>query len=89
MKTLKWLDWPQWGLALGSDERYAPKWYEFRAYAMGLRDAARIVEDQRWKEGDIHYACRSQSYGIRYVKAIHARVLKVLGLPPDDRSGLE
>ncbi len=90
MKILNWLDWSHWGLALDSDERYAPKWYEFRAYAMGLRDAARIIEGERWKAGDIAVGRinlepdrASDTFGRRYIKAIHARVLAVLGLPPE------
>ena len=48
MTAPKWFDWPHWGLAIGSDHRYQPRWYERRAYVMGLRDAARIVERERW-----------------------------------------
>jgi hypothetical protein len=59
----KWFDWPWWGCAIGSDERYQPRWYERRAYVMGLRDAARIVEHERW------VATKIGEKDIRFVEA--------------------
>ena len=84
----EWFDWLHWGLALGSDHRYKPRWYEKRAYAMGLRDAARIAEKERFiKTPTDRYVRRD---GVRpVIKAIHAYTRKFMGLPPDARSGLE
>jgi hypothetical protein len=44
----KWFDWIRWSYAIGSDDRYELRWYERRAYVMGLRDAARIAERNAW-----------------------------------------
>ena len=101
----EWFDWPHWGLALGSDHRYKPRWYERRAYVMGLRDAARIADHERWiatKIGDEDvrfkfdpHTCRTPTENLKLqtgrwiVRGIHRYVLRFMGLPPDDRSGLE
>ena len=90
-KIPKWFDWPHWGLALGSDDRYKPRWYERRAYVMGLRDAARITNAHRTEP-----VSKTRSVTVKgaehlkaAVKAIHSRARWVLGLPADSRSGLE
>jgi hypothetical protein len=49
MSYPKWFDWLEWNSAIGSDTRYIPRWYERRAYVMGLRDAARIAENHAWQ----------------------------------------
>jgi hypothetical protein len=59
----KWFDWPKWGLALGSEERYWPRWYERRAYFKGLRDAARIVDNVRWQPIKDHIAAVEAAHG--------------------------
>lgn len=85
---LKWFDWPHWGLAIGSDKRYTPRWWERRAYFSGLRDAARIAESVHYIKTPVGRSVRRS--GVRpAVKAIHAYVLDFMGLPSDDRSGLE
>lgn len=79
-----WFDWPHWGLAIGSDHRYKPRWYERRAYIMGLRDAARIAESKHYipREHGLHSVLRP---GVKpVIKAIHAYVLDFLGLPADN-----
>jgi hypothetical protein len=79
-----WFDWVDLGLALGSDRRFKPKGERERcAYVMGLRDAARIVEAQRYIKTPINRyieraGCRPS------VKAIHAYTLDFLGLPAND-----
>ena len=62
----KWFDWPHWGLAIGSGKRYEPRWYERRAYVMGLRDAARIVEHERWQSTKIG------DTDVRFVRDVHS-----------------
>lgn len=89
----RWFDWPQWGLALGSDQRFKPRWWERRAYFAGLRDAARIAEQVRWREMEmeVHQSAGEvrKRAGRAIIKAVHAYMLTVFGLPPDDKSGLE
>ena len=83
-----WMDWPHWGLAIGSDQRFKPRWWERRAYFAGLRDAARIARNLEFIQRPGLHSVRRP--GVRpVVKAIHAYVLDFLGLPPDPRSGLE
>ena len=78
-----WFDWPCWGLAIGSDHRYKPRWYEKRAYVAGLRDAARIASSKEYIKTPIGRHVRRD--GVRpVIKAIHAYVLDLLGLPADD-----
>ena len=97
----KWFDWPFWGCAIGSDERYRPRWYERRAYVMGLRDAARIAERDRWvaiKIGgkDERFKRDSRSgrtlnenlklaTGRFIIHGIHDYVRRFMGLPVDTR----
>jgi hypothetical protein len=90
----RWFDWARWGLALGSDKRYKPKWWERRAYIMGIRDAARIVEHERYQPHPDKPRSRMVltpgSSELRLaVRTLHAYVRNFLGLPPDHRSGLE
>ena len=88
----EWFDWPQYGLAIGSDRRYKPRWWERRAYFCGLRDAARIAEHIRFdrKEGPESDPYRATDRTARrIVRLIHAHMLEWLGFPPDDKSGLE
>ena len=97
----KWFDWPYWGLAIGSSDRYQPRWYERRAYVMGLRDAARIVEHERWTatkigDTDVRFVCDSRSRrpfnenlklatGRFIIHGIHNYARRFLGLHPDTR----
>jgi hypothetical protein len=80
----KWFDWEHWGLGIGSDRRYKPRWRERRAYVMGLRDAAREAEKYT------HIITPTQRYVRRdgvipVIKGIHAYVRDFLGLPADSR----
>lgn len=95
-KVPRWFDWIHWGLGLGSDLRYKPRWYERRAYVMGLRDAARMVEDRRTEpvaDQGLHGRRLQTVKGSEHLKAaikdIHAHARKLLGLPRDGQSGLE
>lgn len=84
-----WLiDWPTWGSAIGSDQRYKPCWYERKAYAMGLRDAARIVEAQTWVEAPNKRPRRAVGFDDlrKAIKAIHSFALDCLRGPDDLRS---
>lgn len=97
----KWFDWPYWGCAIGSNERYRPRWYERRAYVMGLRDAARIVENERWAatkigDGDYRFTQDARSHrtlnenlklatGRFIIHGIHNYVRRFMGLPLDTR----
>lgn len=76
-----WFDWPSWGLAIGSDERFKPHGERERcAYVMGLRDAARIAESEHFIVTPIGRHVKRD--GIRpAVKAIHRYVLDFLKLP--------
>lgn len=100
-KWPKWFDWPWWGCAIGSNERYEPRWYERRAYVMGLRDAARIAEHNRWiatkiGETDIRFRKDRRSRqtktdtlklatGRFIIHGIHDYTRRLLGLPVDQR----
>jgi len=81
-----WFDWPMWGLAIGSDQRFKPRGERERcAYVAGLRDAARIIEANRWRPIP-GFKNRTESVEgsadmRRSIKAIHAYVLDFLGLP--------
>lgn len=95
MKVPSWFDWSTWGLAIGSNRRYEPRWYERRAYVMGLRDASRIVESQRFSEdyardthGEPELRARRQM-GREVIQLIHAYALRVLGLPPEAQRMIE
>lgn len=80
----RWFDWPKWGLAIGSDKRYKPRWWERQAYIAGLRDAARIAEAHRFIRPPVGHPV--ERMGVTpVIKAIHAYVLDFLGLPPDPR----
>lgn len=76
-----WFDWPFWGAAIGCDERFKPKGERERiGYVMGLRDAARIVEETRHIRTPINrYVERAGCKPA--IKAIHAYTLDFLGLP--------
>jgi hypothetical protein len=83
----KWFDWTHWGLGLGSDTRYKPKWFERRAYVMGLRDAARIAETCRFSAGDnakTDTELRARRFmGREVIARIHKAATDLLGLPAD------
>lgn len=83
MKVPSWFDWPAWGLAIGSNRRYEPRWYERRAYTMGLRDAARITESARFMpcdyERDDNELRARRQMGREVIQHIHAYALRVLG----------
>ena len=50
MSDFDWRDQlNSWKLGIGSDMRYSPRWWERRAYVMGLRDAAREAESLTWE----------------------------------------
>jgi hypothetical protein len=97
----KWFWWTHWGLAIGSSERYKPRWYERRAYVMGLTDAARIAEHERWiatkiGDTDVRFAQDPRSRrtpnenlklatGRFIIHGIHNYTRRFLGLPIDTR----
>lgn len=85
---MKWFTWEHWGFGIGSNSRYEPRWYERRAYVMGLRDAARIIDAHRFiRRSDDHeeeIRARRQM-GRETIQAIHAFALRVLGLPADPK----
>ena len=89
MKRPDWFDWPHWDSAILSNDRYTPRWYERRAYIMGLRDAARIAANVEYiKTPTSRYVRRA---GVRpVIMAVHAYVRTFLGLPSDlSRHGIE
>lgn len=63
-----------WWHAIGSDERYEPKtgWWqrdERRAYAAGIRDAMRILEEHAWQ---VRHHRMSNADSDRHVIALQA-----------------
>lgn len=89
----RWFHWMHWGFAIGSSDRYTPKFWERRAYTMGLRDAARIAENRRFatdtgipSDDPEHRARRNM--GREIILAIHRHTTDTMGLSNDDTSGL-
>jgi hypothetical protein len=80
----KWFDWFHWGDAIGSHERYRPGLLERRAYVMGLRDAARIVEAGTWVEEPNKRPRRAEGFqNLREaIRRIHDRARHIVRLPP-------
>lgn len=74
MEARNW--WPEWWHGIGSDKRYAPKWwFTRRAYMAGLQDAGRIVENARWNRDVVPHQPTTLT-GPVVIKALHDRYLQ-------------